>query len=83
MTTPACPVCGMENTYSDGRNYVCPDCFHEWPLAGSAEADGEAGSVVKDSNGTPLADGDSAWNFQSFGWREQMSVLGRADPQAL
>ena len=29
---PACPVCGMENTYSDGEQYICPDCTHEWPL---------------------------------------------------
>lgn len=59
MTTVACPVCGMENGYSDGSNFVCPDCFHEWPLAGEADADGEGDTVVKDSNGTPLADGDS------------------------
>lgn len=59
MTTPACPVCGMENAYSDGSNFVCPDCFHEWPLAGAADGDGEGDTVVKDSNGTPLADGDA------------------------
>lgn len=27
-TIPACPVCGMENTYSDGGQYICPDCTH-------------------------------------------------------
>ncbi len=59
MSLPACPVCGMENTYSDGENFVCPDCFHEWPLAGSAADEGTDAAIVKDANGTPLADGDA------------------------
>lgn len=58
-TIPACPVCAMDNTYQDGDNYVCPDCAHEWPVAGQAEAAEEGASVIKDANGTPLADGDS------------------------
>ena len=47
----------MENTYPDGDNYICPDCGYEWPMAGVAEDDADA--VVKDSNGTVLADGDA------------------------
>ena len=57
MTLPACPVCAMENTYSDGENWVCPDCFHEWPL--TADPETETGAVVTDANGAPLADGDA------------------------
>lgn len=50
----------MENTYQDGDNYVCPDCAHEWPVAGTPQADEEGGeAVIRDSNGTILADGDS------------------------
>ena len=51
----------MENTYQDGDNFVCPDCGHEWPMAGSATAADEDGAdaVIRDSNGTGLADGDS------------------------
>lgn len=49
----------MENTYSDGNNYICPDCFHEWPLADPGTAGEEAGSQVRDANGTLLADGDA------------------------
>ena len=30
-TVPACPQCGLENTYPDGSDYVCPDCAFEWP----------------------------------------------------
>jgi protein PhnA len=59
-TAPACPVCAMENTYADGENFVCPDCAHEWPIAAAAQAgEHEADAVIKDANGTPLADGDS------------------------
>lgn len=60
-TLPPCPQCGLENTYPDGDNYVCPDCGFEWPAqAHSADAD-EASSdgVVRDANGNPLADGDA------------------------
>ena len=62
-TPPACPKCGLENTYADGDNYICPDCAFEWPAAANA-GDDEAESadgVVRDSNGNPLADGD-AWD---------------------
>ncbi|MBY0464935.1 MAG: alkylphosphonate utilization protein [Burkholderiales bacterium] len=56
---PPCPVCGLENTYPDGSNWVCPDCTHEWPMAAEADAEAEADAVVRDSNGTPLATGDA------------------------
>jgi protein PhnA len=57
---PACPVCGMENTYPDGDNYVCPDCAHEWPMNAMADEGDEAGDgVICDANGNPLADGDT------------------------
>jgi protein PhnA len=53
---PACPQCGMENTYPDGDTHVCADCAHEWPTtAGTAEA----GVVARDSNGNVLASGDT------------------------
>jgi protein PhnA len=55
---PACPQCSLENTYPDGENYVCPDCGHEWPMQAAKELDDDE-RVVKDSNGTVLADGDA------------------------
>jgi protein PhnA len=61
-TVPACPQCGLENTYPDADNYVCPDCAFEWPqVADAADTDAaEAGDgVVRDANGNPLADGDA------------------------
>ncbi len=54
---PACPQCGMENTYPDGPNYVCADCAHEWPIEPQAAADD--GVVVRDSNGNVLSAGDT------------------------
>ena len=56
---PACPVCGMENTYSDGGQYICPDCTHEWPLTADTAGDDDAPRVVKDANGQVLQDGDT------------------------
>jgi protein PhnA len=60
-TIPACPQCGLENTYPDGAHYICPDCAFEWPLqAPAAEADAPEGDgAVRDANGNPLADGDA------------------------
>ena len=55
--TPACPQCTLENTYADGGNFVCADCGFEWPMA--ADAAGEGGVAVRDSNGNPLANGDT------------------------
>lgn len=56
---PACPQCGMENTYPDGENYVCADCGHEWPMVAAASADDDDERIVKDSNGNVLSDGDA------------------------
>ena len=45
-------------TYPDGENFVCAQCGHEWPMAAATEED-EGGLIVKDANGTLLADGDT------------------------
>jgi protein PhnA len=56
---PNCPLCAMPNTYEDGDNVVCADCGHEWPIVAAAgDGPGEA-TTVRDSNGNPLADGDT------------------------
>ncbi len=57
---PACPMCGLENTYPDADNYVCPDCAYEWPQAASADSEESAGdAAVRDANGNLLQDGDA------------------------
>ena len=54
---PNCPKCNSEYTYEDGTLYVCPECAHEWTPE-SQEAEAEA-TVVRDSNGNVLNDGDT------------------------
>jgi len=53
---PACPACASAYTYELGPLLVCPECAYEWSPIEVAEA--EAAAVIKDANGTPLADGD-------------------------
>jgi protein PhnA len=53
---PDCPQCGGSHTYPDGAQLVCPDCAHEWM---PGEAAGAGGPQVRDSNGNPLAQGDT------------------------
>ena len=57
---PDCPRCGGGNTYPDGGQLVCPDCAHEWVPGGSGGSDGPAATAQhRDSNGNPLAQGDT------------------------
>jgi protein PhnA len=56
--TPTCPACQSEYTYELNGKQVCSMCAHEWSLAEAAE-ESSAESVIKDSAGTPLSDGDS------------------------
>ena len=74
-TIPACPQCTLENTYPDGDNFVCPDCGHEWPATAAADDNEEAGGVIKDSNGNPLADGDSVILIKDLKVKGSSTVL--------
>lgn len=58
---PPCPKCQSAYAYEDRGLCVCPECGHEWSLAGGGEGDSGAASVkvVRDANGTELADGDT------------------------
>jgi protein PhnA len=49
----------MENTYADADRIICADCGHEWSATHTASTDDDETSVVKDSNGNVLANGDS------------------------
>ena len=55
---PACPVCGMENTYPDGGNFICPDCSHEWST-NTPSIEVEEKIIHKDAHGNILSDGDT------------------------
>ena len=56
MALPSCPECSSTYTYEDRDMFICPECGHEW---GAQSSDEEVGLLVRDSNGNPLADGDS------------------------
>ncbi len=69
-----CPKCDMDNTYFDGTQYVCPDCGNEW----SGHADETASdSVVRDSNGTELVDGDAVTVIKDLKVKGSSMVIKR------
>lgn len=52
---PPCPQCKSIYTYENAGLMVCPECGHEW----NKDAIQEDESLVKDSNGNALQDGDT------------------------
>ena len=76
-TLPSCPQCGLENTYPDGDNFICPDCSLEWPaqeVAIAADAS-ESDGVVRDCNGNPLAEGDAVILIKDLKVKGSSTVL--------
>jgi len=60
MTTlPPCPKCSSTLTYEDGQLLMCPECAHEWSASAEAAAAADVTTVVRDSNGVALQDGDT------------------------
>ena len=74
MSLPNCPKCGSEYTYEDNGMFVCPECAHEWSDATPAEESGDQ-LIVKDANGTLLADGDSVTIIKSLKVKGASSML--------
>lgn len=57
---PPCPKCNCEYTYPMDDLLVCPDCFHEWNPADTADSDDAHANVkVIDANGNELQNGDT------------------------
>ena len=56
---PNCPKCNGQYTYLDGLSYICPECAHEWSSSAVESDDASAEPVIRDANGTELADGDT------------------------
>ncbi len=55
MSLPACPKCQCEYVYEDQQLLICPECAYEWNPNVTNDEDA---ILVKDANGTLLADGD-------------------------
>ncbi|RAI94108.1 zinc ribbon domain-containing protein YjdM [Algoriphagus yeomjeoni] len=56
--TPPCPACQSPYGYELDGKLICPECSFVWTLENSNDEEPE-GLVVKDANGTILADGDA------------------------
>ncbi len=70
---PNCPACNSEFAYEDGILYICPECGHEWSQDGSDSSDEE--KAIKDSNGNPLADGDTVSVIKDLKVKGSSSVV--------
>ena len=70
---PPCPKCNSEYTYEDGGQFVCPECAHEWSSAEPVQE--EEKLIVKDANGTILADGDTVTIIKSLKVKGASSML--------
>lgn len=68
---PPCPKCQSPYTYEDGELLICPECAHEWSASGDTSSD----KVVRDSNGTPLADGDTVSVIKDLKVKGSSSVV--------
>jgi protein PhnA len=72
-TLPPCPHCASPHTYEDGALLICPECAHEWS---AGAADDERSAVIRDANGTPLADGDSVTVIKDLKYRGGVVKVG-------
>ena len=63
-TFPPCPKCNSIYAYKMDALLVCPECAYEWNPEHVAEED--KGLVVLDSNGNPLADGDTVVTIKTL-----------------
>ena len=71
MSTPACPVCTVEEVIAHEDHWECATCGHEWPR----EAPVEAARVVRDAHGNVLADGDTVTLIKDLKLRGGSGVL--------
>ncbi|MBK9410136.1 MAG: alkylphosphonate utilization protein [Gemmatimonadetes bacterium] len=78
-STPPCPTCGSTLSYSDGFQFVCPECAHEWPLvdadSSAAAASPATERVWRDANGNVLANGDSVTVIKDLKIKGSSSVV--------
>ena len=72
--TPDCPACSMANTYFDGTQFICPDCFHEW--SGESE-EASDDTTPRDSNGAELLDGDAVTVIKDLKVKGSSMVIKR------
>ncbi|WP_221031533.1 zinc ribbon domain-containing protein YjdM [Actomonas aquatica] len=69
-TTPACPVCTMDDVLPHDEHWECVTCGHEWPREVAAAA-----KVWRDAHGTELQDGDDVILIKDLKLRGSSQVL--------
>ena len=73
---PKCPECNSDYVYESGLFYACPECGHEWPIAGDdSSGEAEIGLSVKDANGQILEDGDTVTVIKDLKVKGSSSVV--------
>jgi protein PhnA len=70
-----CPRCSSEHAYQDRDLWVCPECAHEWSVAGEAAAEASHDPGVRDAHGNALADGDSVIVIKDLKVKGSSSVV--------
>ncbi|NIZ14115.1 zinc ribbon domain-containing protein YjdM [Phaeobacter sp. HF9A] len=68
---PPCPECSSAFTYEMDALLVCPECGHEW----SATAADDDATVVRDSVGNVLQDGDTVTVIKDLKVKGSSSVV--------
>lgn len=68
---PSCPACSLDDVLSHPDHWECATCGHEWPKDEAPEV----ARLVKDANGTPLADGDDVVLIKDLKLRGSSQVL--------
>jgi protein PhnA len=71
MSLPPCPKCQSEFVYQDQNHLICPECAYEW---NPDEPDADA-IVMKDANGTLLAEGDKVTFIKDLKVKGSSQVL--------
>jgi len=68
---PPCPNCASAFTYQVDALLNCPECGHEW----SPGAESDDDTVIKDSVGNVLADGDTVTVIKDLKLKGSSTVI--------
>ena len=74
-----CPKCACAYTYELGELLACPECGHEWAVISShqdlPEAASDELSIIKDTAGNILQDGDTVTLIKDLKLKGSSSVI--------
>ena len=73
-TPSACPECTMNEIISHAKQWECATCGHEWTKP-EAPSDSDQPRIIKDANGTVLADGDTVVLIKDLKLRGSSGVI--------